>query len=150
MFSAILRFLNYKERIIKFYSSYYLAASAKQLSKDDLLREHHWKQLKHLYNHLETFYEATIIVESKHTSLTNHFQTLDWLLLKLKRTKYRFIKLLKQLKKKAKAQGYRYLAAYAEAAWQKYKKYYVKANNTGAYYIAIVLNLTLKIQWFYN
>jgi len=71
-------------------------------------------------------------------------------LLKLKRTKYRFIKLLKQLKKKAKAQGYRYLAAYAEAAWQKYKKYYVKADNTGAYYTAIILNPTLKMQWFYN
>ena len=47
-------------------------------------------------------------------------------------------------------QSYCYLAACAEAAWQKYKKYYVKANNTGAYYATIVLNLTFKMQWFYD
>ena len=70
-------------------------ASAKQLSKEDLLREHHWKQLEHLHDHLETFYEATIMVEGKHTNLTNHFQTLDWLLLKLKSIKYKFIELSK-------------------------------------------------------
>jgi len=43
------------------------------------------------------------MVEGKYIGLTNYFQTLDWLLLELKRTKYRFIKLLKQLKKKAEA-----------------------------------------------
>src|SRR6266700_4880074 len=31
------------------------------------------------------------------------------------------------------------------AAWQKCKKYYCKADDTSAYYAAIVLNLTLKI-----
>ena len=150
LFSAISRFLNCKERITKFCSSYHPAASAKQLSKDDLLQEHHWKQLKHLHNHLETFYEATIIVKGKHTGLANHFQTLNWLLLELERTKHRFIELSKQSKKKAEVQGYCYLAACAEAAWQKCEKYYVKADDTAAYYIAIVLNLMLKMQWFHN
>jgi len=41
------------------------------------------------------------MVEGKHTNLTNYFQTLDWLLLKLESIKHKFIKLLKQLKKKA-------------------------------------------------
>jgi len=35
------------------------------------------------------------MVEGKYTGLTNYFQTLDWLLLKLERTKHRFIELLK-------------------------------------------------------
>ena len=71
-------------------------------------------------------------------------------MLELKRTKHRFIELSKQSKKKAEAQDYRYLAACAEAAWQKYEKYYVKADNTAAYYAAIVLNPTLKMQWFHD
>jgi hypothetical protein len=62
------------------------------------------------------FYEAIIMVKGKYTNLTDHFQTLDWLLLKFENTKYKFIKLSKQLKKKAKIQGYCYLATYAEAA----------------------------------
>ena len=90
------------------------------------------------------------MVEGKYTNLANHFQTLDWLLLKLKNTKHKFIKLLKQSKKKAEVQSYRYLAACAEAAWQKCEKYYIKADNTAAYYTAIILNPTLKMQWFYN
>ena len=56
------------------------------------------------------------MVKGKYTNLTNHFQTLNWLLLLLKNIKYKFIKLLKQLKKKAKIQNYHYLATYTEAA----------------------------------
>jgi hypothetical protein len=71
-------------------------------------------------------------------------------LLKLKSTKHKFIKFSKQLKKKAKIQSYYYLAACAKAAWQKYKKYYIKADDTAAYYAAIIFNPTLKMQWFYD
>ncbi|OCK88483.1 uncharacterized protein K441DRAFT_588541, partial [Cenococcum geophilum 1.58] len=67
------------------------------------LQQRHWQQLKHLYNHLETFYKATIIVEGQKTGLTDHFQTLNWLLLELKNTKHKFIKLSTQTRKKAKA-----------------------------------------------
>ena len=86
------------------------------------------------------------MVKGKYTNLTNHFQTLNWLLLKLKSTKHKFIKLLKQSKKKAEVQSYHYLTACAEAAWQKYKKYYIKADDTAAYYTVIILNPTLKTQ----
>ena len=49
----------------------------KKLTKDNLLKLYHWDELSHLYNHLKTFYKATIIVEGNYTGLTNHFQTLD-------------------------------------------------------------------------
>ena len=45
-------------------------------------------------------------------------------------------------------QSYKYLASCLKTAQVKYKKYYKKANNTVAYYIAIVLNPTLKILQF--
>ena len=90
------------------------------------------------------------MVKVKYINLINHFQTLDWLLLELKNTKYKFIKLAKESKKKTQVQGYCYLATCTETAWKKYKKYYIKADDTGVYYIAIILNPTLKIQWFYD
>ena len=46
--------------------------------------------------------------------------------------------------------NYKYLAGYAEAAWIKCEKYYLKVDKTAAYYIVIVLNLTLKLQQFNN
>jgi hypothetical protein len=58
----------------------------KALGKDDLLSTRHWQELKHLHDHLEAFYEATIMVEGKYTGLADHFQTLDWLLLELEKT----------------------------------------------------------------
>ena len=42
------------------------------------------------------------------------------------------------------------MAACAEATWQKCEKYYIKADDTAAYYAAIILNPTLKMQWFYD
>lgn len=58
----------------------------KALGKDDLLSTRHWKELKHLHDHLKAFYEATIIVEGKYMGLADHFQTLNWLLLELEKT----------------------------------------------------------------
>ena len=40
------------------------------------------------------------------------------------------------------------MASCAEEVWQKAKKYYNKADEMAAYYIAIVLNPMLKMQWF--
>ena len=123
MFLVILHFLNCKDHIAKFCNNYHPTASAKQFFKNNLLQKHYWKQFKHLHNHLEIFYKAIIIIKGKHTSLTDHFQTLNWLLFKLEKTKHKFIKLSKQSKKKTKMQNYCYLAICAKAAWQKYKKY---------------------------
>ena len=68
---AISRFLNCKQRVKQFCDTY--TPSSKPLSKDDTLQPHHWKELEYLHDHLETFYEATIIVEGNTTSLADHF-----------------------------------------------------------------------------
>ena len=65
--------------------------NSKKLTKDDLLKPRHWDELGHLHDHLETFYEATIMVEGNRTGLADHFQTLDWLLLELEKTKQKFL-----------------------------------------------------------
>ena len=88
------------------------------------------------------------MVEGKYTGLADHFQTLNWLLLELKKTQQKFTKLAAQKRRTAGSQNYKQLAACSEAAQQKYKKYYYKADNTSAYYAAIILNLILKMQWF--
>lgn len=53
----------------------------------------HWQELSHLHDHLESFYEATIMVEGNHTDLVDHFQTMDWLLPELETTKEKFFEL---------------------------------------------------------
>ena len=134
-----------------FCKTYKPSDKAKALTRDDLLQPKHWLQLEHLHDHLETFYEATIMVEGNQTSLADHFQTLDWLLEELSSTKQKFLELSTQSlqkRKKADAQAYQYLADCSEAAWEKGNKYYNKADDTAAYYAAIVLNPTLKMQWF--
>ena len=40
------------------------------------------------------------------------------------------------------------MAGCAESAWEKCEKYYKLADTTAAYYAAIVLDPTLKMQWF--
>ena len=44
--------------------------------------------------------------------------------------------------------NYKYLAGCAEAVWTKCEKYYLKADETAVYYAVIVLDPTLKLQWF--
>ena len=65
----------------------------KALSKDNLLSIRYWQELKHLYNYLKAFYKTTIIVEGKYMGLADYFQTLNWLLLELKKTQQKFTKL---------------------------------------------------------
>ena len=78
---AIGRFLNYRERIEEFYCTYTPLPSSKPLTKDNILQERHWQELGYLYDYLKTFYKATIIVKGNQTNISNHFTTLDWLLL---------------------------------------------------------------------
>ena len=92
------------------------------------------------------------MVEGNATGLTDHFQTLNWLLNELDSTKQKFLELSAEKQKyrhtRQEAQSYKYLAGRAEAAWAKCEKYYKKADDTAAYYAAIVLNPTLKMKWF--
>ena len=147
---AITRFLNCKGRVQQFCHDYTPSSGSKPLSKDDILQSHHWKELEHLHDHLETFYEATLMVEGNSTGLADHFQTLDWLLNQLDSTKQKFLELSAETQKvnRIESQSYKYLAGCSEAAWLKCEKYYKKADESAAYYAAIVLNPTLKMLWF--
>ena len=78
----------------------------KKLTKDNLLKLCHWDELGHLYNHFKTFYKAIIMVEGNYIGLTDYFQTLDWLLLELEKTKQKFLELLIEKWKLAQAKNY--------------------------------------------
>jgi len=39
-----------------------------------------WKELEHLHDQLETFYEATLLTEGRNATLADHFQTLERLI----------------------------------------------------------------------
>ena len=80
---SITHFLNYKQRIKQFYNTYILISSLKPFLKDNVLHMYYWQELKYLYDHLETFYEATVMVKGNVIGLADYFQTLNWLLNKL-------------------------------------------------------------------
>lgn len=69
---AISRFLNCRKRV-KHFCNKYTTATSKPLTKDDILQPHHWSELEYLYNHLETFYKATLMVKGNVINLTDHF-----------------------------------------------------------------------------
>ncbi|KAF1956577.1 hypothetical protein CC80DRAFT_412856 [Byssothecium circinans] len=60
-----------------FCAQYIPNKNIKPLSKDDLLEPQHWEQLANVHDQLESFDEATSMVEGRHTNLADHFQTLD-------------------------------------------------------------------------
>jgi len=70
---SIMRFLNCKQCIKRFCNTYTSIFNLKPLLKDDVLYTHYWQELEHLYNHLETFYEATVIVKNNAMGLVDHF-----------------------------------------------------------------------------
>ena len=143
-FYAITRALNVKERIQMFCAQYVPPKGAKAITRDDTLEPHHWKQLEHLHDQLESFDEATVMVEGHQTNLADHFQTLDWLLLQLDQAKQRF----NELYDDSRLPEYKWLAGAADVSWEKCEKYYNMADQTAAYYTAIIMNPTMKSAWF--
>jgi len=127
-----------------FCAQYVPPKGAKPISRDDILEHHHWKQLEHLHDQLESFDEATVMVEGHHTNLADHFQTLDWLLLQLDQAKQRF----NELYDDTRLPEYKWLAGAADVSWEKCEKYYNMADETAAYYTAIIMNPTIKTAWF--
>ena len=118
--------------------------NTKLINKDDILEPQHWKQLEHLHDQLESFDEATSMVQGHNTNLADHFQTLDWLLLQLDLAKQKF----NELYIDEQTPEYKWLAGAADVSWEKCNKYYNMADQTAAYYTAIITNPTLKTAWF--
>jgi hypothetical protein len=153
---SITRALNVKERIQLFCDQYEPPPGQKSLS-DDRLEPRHWEELEYLHNHLETFYEGTLMAEGRHSTLADHFQTLDWMMDEIQKAKQTFEELYDQQLQRRRhanknnkdgADDYHWLTIAAECAWQKCEQYYNKADESPAYYAGIILNPTLKTQWF--
>jgi hypothetical protein len=51
------------------------------------------KELEYLQKALEDFYEVTLMTEGRAALLSDHFQTLDWLLGEIEQTKKTFCEL---------------------------------------------------------
>jgi hypothetical protein len=133
-----------KERIQMFCAQWSPSKNTKPITKDDILEPQHWKQLEHLHDQLESFDEATLMVQGYNTNLGDHFQTLDWLLIQLDQAKQKF----NELYEDERTPEYKWLAGAADMSWAKCNKYYNMADQTAAYYVAIVMNPTLKTAWF--
>ena len=79
--------------------------------------------------------------------LSDHFKLLSYLFDEIKITKIQFEEEEKLHKKKHEAQVFQWLAGCAEASWQKCRKYYKLADQSAAYYAAMVLDPTQKFAW---
>ena len=96
--------------------------------------------------------------EGRLHNLADHFQTLDWMMDEIQKAKQTFEELRnRQLQRRRRtkndkdgADDYNWLAVAAECAWQKCERYYNKADECPAYYTAMILNPTLKTQWFHD
>lgn len=114
---------------------------------DELLKPHHWVMLEHLHTHLESFYEATLMVEGRKSTLADHFQVFDWLMNKIDDIRNNLAAEARH-RRGPEAQAYKYLSDCAYASWLKCEKYFKLVDETPAYYAAIILNPTCKLQWF--
>ena len=111
-----------------------------------------WKELEHLHDQLETFYEVILLTEGRNATLADHFQTLDWLLNEICASRQKFEELYEDTRRRRRgsrdADDFAWLAAAAEVSWRKCEEYFRKVDDTAAYYAAISLNPTLKNEWY--
>lgn len=112
---------------------------------DELLKPHHWAALEQLHTHLERFYEATLMVEGRKSTLADHFQVFDWLMNKIDDIRNDLAAEARR-RRGQEAQAYKYLSDCAYASWLKCEKYFKLIDKTPTYYAAIILNPTCKLQ----
>lgn len=91
---------------------------------------------------------ATIDTEGNRKALDDYFPTLSWLLNEIYSSRTKFLELARTSKPKQQREVFTWLAGCAEQAWEKCEKYYKKADESAAYYAAVVLNPELKYAWF--
>jgi hypothetical protein len=140
---SITRALNLKERIELFCLRHKPGRDSKGVS-EDILNDRHWKELQYLHTALEDFYEGTLMTEGRATLLSDHFQTLDWLLGEIECTKETFSQLYKE---DNRAEDH-WLTGAAEQSWLKCEKYYKMTDDSAAYYAALAMNPAIKWDWF--
>jgi hypothetical protein len=109
---------------------------------DDSLTSDDWTELKDLYNLLSPLKDASLAVQSdgkdsKHGSLFENLQSMEWLLHKLE-----------ALKKQYHHRPSTHFKASINLGWKKLNKYYTLSDETAAYRAAIALHPSYKMSWF--
>lgn len=112
--------------------------------KNDLLNAKHWKQLEELHDALDHFYAATLQAEGDYARLHDYIPLMEGLLDSIYHAKCRF----EELHNEDGTSSYAFLATCAEAAWQKCETYYNTMDQTPFLYVALLLNPTMKTDWF--
>ena len=97
-----------------------------------------------LHGALEVYLAATQTTQGDSSFLYEHFTSLEYVLDEIWSTRETFKELIEQ----GEAEGYTYLANCATASWETCEKYYSLADRCPIYYAAILLNPTLKANWF--
>ena len=110
--------------------------------KDDLLTHTHWYHLSRLHDCLNLFHVATLEIEGNGSFFYDWFPQLSWLLDELDNWRVDFAD------EASKDPTFRTLSDAAQHAWLKCEKYYRLADDTPFSYAAVILNPTMKKQWF--
>ena len=110
--------------------------------RDDLLTHTHWYHLSRIQDCLNLFHVATLEIEGNGTFFYDWFPQLSWLLDELDNWRADFAD------EASKDPTFATLSDAARHAWLKCEKYYKLADDTPFSYAAVILNPTMKKQWF--
>lgn len=138
---AISRALVVKERLEMFCKKHKPDTRSGAL-KDDLLTHTHWYHLSRLHDCLNLFHVATLEIEGNGSFFYDWFPQLSWLLDELDNWRVDFAD------EASKDPTFGTLSDAAQHAWLKCEKYYKLADDTPFSYAAVILNPTMKKQWF--
>ena len=138
---AISRALAVKERLEMFCKKHKPDPRSGAL-KDDLLTHTHWYHLSRLQDCLNLFHVATLEIEGNGAFFYDWFPQLSWLLDELDNWRVDFAD------EASKDPTFGALSDAVQHAWLKCEKYYKLADDTPFSYAAVMLNPTMKKQWF--
>jgi hypothetical protein len=138
---AISRALEVKERLELFCKKHKPELKLGPL-RDDLLTHTHWYHLSRIQDCLNLFHVATLEIEGNGAFFYDWFPQLSWLLDELDNWRADFAD------EASKDPTFAMLSDAARHAWLKCEKYYKLADDTPFSYAAVILNPTMKKQWF--
>lgn len=138
---AISRAIEVKERLEMFCRKHKPHPKSGTL-KDDLLTHTHWYHLSRLHDCLNLFHVATLEIEGNGAFFYDWFPQLSWLLDELDNWRVDFAD------EASRDSTFAALSDAVSHAWLKCEKYYKLADDTPFSYAAVILNPTMKTQWF--
>lgn len=142
-FMSIVRALNCRKRIEEFCNTH--APKKGPGIENERLLPHHWILLEKLESSLHPYYEATLCNEGKTDTLKQWFITMDWILDQAFTTQAEFSQLRLEHPDR---EEYAILETASADAWKKVEEYYLRADESPAYYAAIALDPNTKWSWF--